>query len=89
MNSIIKSLSDNGTFIDQDTLNYIMSKDNPEEFASYITKNLKEFPLVLTLSDLKDMENILKVDKLPKSSTESQDLKLIQTKMLSFWKKSN
>jgi hypothetical protein len=56
MNSIIKSFSDHGTFIDQDTLNYIMGKDNPKEFISYIKKNIKEFPLVLTLDIIEDIE---------------------------------
>jgi DNA polymerase II small subunit len=60
-----------------------MAKDNPEEFTTYITKNLKELPLVLTLNIIKEIENLPKIDELPKIPTESQDIKVIQTKMLS------
>jgi len=54
MNSIIKSFSDHGTFVQPDTLDYILSKDDPKEFTSFITKNLKEFPLILTLDQIKN-----------------------------------
>jgi DNA polymerase II small subunit len=93
MNSIIKSFSEHGTLIQPDTLNYILSKDNPEEFSSFITKNLKEFPLVLTLEHIKEIEQLPKVEETiqklprfdeapPKPIINSQEIKKLQTKML-------
>ena len=41
MDQIIKSFSEHGTFVQPDTLEYILSKKNPEEFTTFITKNLK------------------------------------------------
>jgi DNA polymerase II small subunit len=83
MNSIIKSFSEHGTFVQPDTLNYILSKKNPTEFTNFLTKNLQEFPLVLTLSQVKQIENISEVPSTPTVSIESKDIKEIQTKMFS------
>ena len=83
MNSIIKSFSEHGTFIQPDTLDYILSKENPQEFTSYITKNLFEFPLVLTLNQVKEIEQSSKVEEVPNPKMESQEFKEIQTRMLS------
>ncbi|KYK20346.1 hypothetical protein AYK21_06210 [Thermoplasmatales archaeon SG8-52-2] len=83
MNSIIKSFSEHGTFIQPDTLTYILSKENPTEFTNFITKNLQEFPLVLTLNQVKQIENISEVQSTPRVSIESKDIKDIQTKMFS------
>ena len=82
MNSIIKSFSDHGTFVQPDTLDYILSKDDPKEFTSFITKNLKEFPLILTLDQIKNIEQLKKIEETPKPSSSSIGIKEIQTRML-------
>jgi DNA polymerase II small subunit len=83
MNSIIKSFSEHGTFVQPDTLNYILSKENPTEFTNFLTKNLQEFPLVLTLNQVKQIENISEVQSTPKVSIGSKDISDIKTKMFS------
>ena len=83
MKSIIKSFSEHGTFIQSDTLDYILSKDDPKEFTSFITKNLKEFPLVLTIDHIKNLEESTKTEETPKPSIDSPEVKELQTKMLS------
>ncbi|MDH7506681.1 MAG: DNA-directed DNA polymerase II small subunit, partial [Candidatus Thermoplasmatota archaeon] len=84
MDSIIKSFSEHGTFIQPETLDYILSKDNPKEFVSFLTKNMKEFPLVLTLEQIKEMEKLsLNVEKTPKNVSYSKEVKEFQSKMLS------
>ena len=57
METIIKSFSEQGTFIQPDTLDYIMSKKNPKRFTSFLKENLKEYPLVLTLEQIKNIED--------------------------------
>jgi len=83
MNSIIRSFSEHGTFVQPDTLNYILSKTDPQEFTSFITKNLKEFPLVLTIDHVKNIEESAKVEEPPKPLVETDEIKDIQTKVLS------
>jgi DNA polymerase II small subunit len=83
MNSIIKSFSEHGTFVQPDTLDYILSKENPKEFTSFLTKNLKEFPLILTLDQIKNIEQLKKVEETPKPPPSPIGIKEIQTKMLS------
>ncbi len=83
MNSIIKSFSEHGTFVQPDTLDYILSKDDPKEFTSFLTKNLKEFPLVLTLNHINDIEQLTKVEETPIPSANFPEIKKLQTKMLS------
>ena len=83
MNSIIKSFSEHGTFVQPDTLIYILSKNNPEEFTSFITKNLREFPLVLTVNHIKNIEQLPKVEDIPESLAESPQIKEMQSKRLS------
>ena len=84
MNSIVKSFSEHGTFVQPDTLDYILSKDNPEEFTSFITKNLKEFPLVLTIDHIKNVEQLETVKEISKPTTVSyMEKKELQTKVLS------
>ena len=43
MNSIIKSFSEHGTFVQPVSLDYILSKEDPTEFTSFLTKSLKEY----------------------------------------------
>jgi DNA polymerase II small subunit len=83
MNSIIKSFSEHGTFIQPETLDYILSKDDPKEFTTFLTKNLKEFPLVLTIDHIKNIEQISKNVGTPKPYYKPPDLKEIQSKLLS------
>jgi DNA polymerase II small subunit len=83
MKSIIKSFSKHGTFIQPDTLDYILSKEDPQEFTFLITKNLKEYPLVLTLDIIKEIEQLSKAEEVPKPLMDTPDIKELQTKMLS------
>jgi len=84
MKSIIKLFSEHGTFVQQDTLDYILSKENPEDFTSFITKNLKEYPLVLTASHVKEIEELsIKKEEKIDTSNNSFENKELQTKMLS------
>jgi len=84
MKSIIKSFSEHGTFVQPDTLDYILSKDNPGEFASFIAKNLKEYPLVLTLEQTQNIEQSLQNnEKLQETTEETLEKKELQTKMIS------
>ena len=83
MKSIIKSFSEHGTFVQPDTLDYILSKDNPEDFTSFITENLKEYPLVLTLDQIKNLEQLTKVEETPTPDVNIVENKELQTKMYS------
>jgi len=84
MKSIIKSFSEHGTFVQHDTLDYILSKENPEDFTTFITKNLKEYPLVLTLDHVKDIEQLSTIkEETNEVSNNFFEKKEIQTKMLS------
>ena len=83
MKSVIKSFSEHGTFVQPDSLDYIMSKENPHDFASFITQNLKEYPLVLTVDQIKNIEQITEVKELPVPDAKVLENKEIQTKMLS------
>ena len=83
MKSIIKSFSEHGTFVQPDSLDYIMSKENPSDFTNFITKNLEEYPLVLTLDQIKNIEMLTIVEEKPKPVKETIIAKKIQTKMLS------
>ena len=56
MKSILKSFSEHGTFIQPDVMDYISSKRNPKEFASLLIRHLKEYPLVLTMDHIKNIE---------------------------------
>jgi DNA polymerase II small subunit len=56
MKSILKLFSDHGTFVQPDALKYISSKENPDDFASFLVKNLREYPLFLTVEVIKNIE---------------------------------
>lgn len=85
MKNIIKTFSEHGTFIQQDTLDYIMSKKDPYEFTSYLTQNLTEYPLVLTLDYVKNIEtaNQKQEEIETKPIQPPTQNKEFQTKMLS------
>jgi len=83
MKTIIKTFSEHGTFVQKETLDYILSKNKPYDYMSFITKNLKEFPLVLTLEHVKQIEQSSIVQDFPKITVDSNEIKKIQTKMLS------
>jgi len=83
MRSIIESFSQHGTFVQPETLDYILSKENPQDFISFITKNLKEYPLVLTINHIKNIEQSTKIVSASKSSVNNLEKKELQTKMLS------
>lgn len=83
MRSIINAFSEHGTFVQPDTLEYILAKDDPEKFTFFLTKELKEYPLVLTLDQIKNIEQTTKIEKIPQPSEDSIEKKKIQSKMLS------
>jgi DNA polymerase II small subunit len=83
MKTVLKSFSEHGTFVQPDALQYIMSKENPHEFISFLIKNLNEYPLVLTISQINDIEQSIKIEETPKPDEESIEKKEIQKKMLS------
>ena len=56
MKSILKLFSDHGTFVQPDALKYISSKENPDDFASFLVDNLREYPLFLTVESIKNLE---------------------------------
>jgi len=83
MKSIIKSFSEHGTFVQPDTLEYILAKDDPREFTSILTKKLKEYPLVLTIEQVKNIEQETKIKDIPKPCEDSLKKKELQKKILS------
>lgn len=60
MESIIEVFSTHGTLIQPDSLDYILSKNNPQEFSQTIAKSLQEFPLILTIQIIQQIEEELK-----------------------------
>ncbi len=85
--NIIQTFSEHGTFVQPDTIDYILSKPEPAEFTSFIVKNLKEFPLVLTVDHIKKIENMVQQNIEEKTEVEkeqnTEEIKKLQTKMLS------
>ena len=83
MKSILKLFSEHGTFIQPDALEYISEKENPNDFASFLLKNLKEYPLILTVENIKDVEGSTKTEEIPKTDDSLLEKKEIQNKILS------
>lgn len=88
MKAILRSFSEHGTFVQPDALKYILSKDKPGEFSSFIIKNLQEYPLVLTIDHIKNIEQqtTKMVEEPSKPQTpvfDSQIEKEVQKKVLS------
>ena len=83
MKEIIKSFSEHGTFVQPDALEYILSKDDPKEFTSFIAKNLREYPLVLTIDQIKNIEQSSKTEETSIPTKTSMEEKEIQKKVLS------
>jgi len=83
--TIIQTFSEHGTFVQPDTIDYILSKKNPAEFTSFLIKNLKEYPLVLTVDHVKQVEDEIRQqeEKPPEPKKDTQEIKELQTKMLS------
>ena len=85
--NIIQTFSEHGTFVQPDTIEYILSKPEPAEFTSFIVKNLKEFPLVLTVEHIKKIENMVQQNIEEKKEVEkeqnTEEIKKLQAKMLS------
>jgi DNA polymerase II small subunit len=82
MKSIIQTFSEHGTFVQPETLDYILSKEDPEEFTTYLTKKLKEYPLVLTIDHIKKIEQINENNEISKPSEDFIKNKKIQSKIL-------
>jgi len=81
--TIIQTFSEHGTFVQPDTMKYIMSKNDPAKFTSFIVKSLEEYPLVLTIDHVKQLEN-QEIKEAPKAQPKNeQEVKELQSKMLS------
>jgi len=83
MKSVIKSFSEHGTFVQPDTLEYILSKDDPKEFTSLILKKLMEYPLFLTVEQVKNIEQETIIKDTSKPCVDSLEKKEFQKKILS------
>ena len=83
MKAILKSFSDHGTFVQPDALEYILSKEHPPTFAQFILDNLKEYPLILTLEQIKTLERTDEPEDLPPQPKTVLETKELQTKVLS------
>jgi DNA polymerase II small subunit len=83
MNTILKLFSEHGTFIQPDALDYINSKKNPDDFANFLIKKMKEYPLVLTVDNIKFTEDSSFVKETPKVDNKILDKKKVQNKILS------
>jgi DNA polymerase II small subunit len=83
MKSILKLFSEHSTFIQPDALKYISSKENPNKFASFLIKNLKEYPLILTFENIKHIEGSAKIKEIPKLDDSLLEKKEVQNKILS------
>jgi len=75
--------SEHGTLIQPDALKYITSKENPNEFADFLIKNMKEYPLILTVDNIKFTEQSTNIQKLPAIDDKIIDKKEFQNKILS------
>ncbi len=82
MKAIIQIFSEHGTFVQPETLDYILSKENPKEFTAYLTKELKEYPLVLTLEQVKKIEETSENNEISNPSDFFIKNKEIQSKIL-------
>jgi len=56
MKSILKLFSDHGTFVQPDAFQYISSKENPDDFATFLINSLREYPLFLAVETIKNIE---------------------------------
>ena len=83
MKTILKLFSEHGTFIQPEAMNYISSKEKPKEFTQLLMNNLKEYPLVLTIDQIKDVEQMLIDEEKPKPGEQTGSNKELQKKLLS------
>jgi len=78
MESIIDAFSSHGTLIQPDSLEYILSKDNPSAFSKIIINTLTEYPLILTTDLIKKIEiEILEHEQVEPKFTPSKDQEII------------
>ncbi len=82
MKSILKMFSEHGTFIQPDAVKYIKSKKDPDEFADFLLNSMKEYPLVLTIDNIKFAEESNKIKELPKVDNKLLVKKENQNKIL-------
>ena len=54
---VLELLTAHGTLASPDTINYILSKEEPEQYIENILKNFHEMPLFLTVDQLKAAES--------------------------------
>jgi len=89
MKSILKLFSEHSTFIQPDALKYISSKEDPNKFASFLIENLKEYPLILTVENIRYIEESTKIKEIPTLDNNLLDKKEVQNKILSEMYNSN
>jgi len=78
MESIIDAFSSHGTLIQPDSLEYILSKDNPSAFSKILINTLTEYPLILTTDLIKKIEiEILEHEQVEPKFTPSKDQEII------------
>ncbi|MFH1101437.1 MAG: DNA-directed DNA polymerase II small subunit [Methanobacteriota archaeon] len=65
MKSVLHLFSEHGTFIQPDAVTYIQNKEKPREFAETLLKNLKEYPLILTMDHILTIEEHTKPQETP------------------------
>jgi DNA polymerase II small subunit len=82
MKSILKLFSEHGTFVQPEAMQYITSKDQPEEFASTLINHFKEYPLILTMDHIKNIEQTLPIKERPPQPAPPAN-KELQNKLLS------
>ena len=73
--------SEHGTFIQPDALQYISSKEKPREFASNLIKHLKQYPLVLTVDQIYELESEQKEEVASESDVSFLQQKEQQNKL--------
>ena len=81
MKTILKMFSEHGTFIQPDALQYISSKEKPREFASNLIKHLKQYPLVLTVDQIHELESEQKEEVVSESDVSFLQQKEQQNKL--------
>jgi len=72
MKAIIQLFSEHGTLIQPDTLEYLLSKKNPQQFSNDVAENLTEYPLILTINHVKEVEQHFNEPISPPSSPNKE-----------------
>jgi len=66
---VIQILTEHGTLVQPDTIRYILSQKNPMAYVQSLINKSNEYPLILTVDDLKNMEENGQSKVIPMSET--------------------